>query len=161
MENSYVRVYKLNPKEYTYLPYLYCGDEKINEVEDLPTPIVKILFIDGNDNDNNNIIFNNIKQSRMYIEMNGGVDSFGRKIEIDTYELIISITTKDNPNLVEKYNSGVLSANKKTTYTIDDKIMSYINALDATSINVSVKTTNVLGGVNSVTSTAQANNKGN
>ena len=161
MNNSYVRVYKLNPKEYTYLPYLYCGDDKVNEVESLPTPTVNILFIDGNDQDSNNLIFNNIYQSRIYIEMNGGVDSFGRQIELDTYEVTISTRTKSNPNLVEKYNSGVLSANKKYLYTIDKKIMSYVNATDATSINVVVKTTNVLGGVSEVTSIAQANNNRN
>lgn len=161
MENSYVRVYKLNPKEYTYLPYLYCGKEKKSIIEELPTPTVKILFIDGNDSDNYNLIFNNIKQSRMYIEMNGGVNTFGRQIEIDTYEVHISIRTEKNPNFVEKYSSGVISANKKTTYTIDEKIMSYINAMDATGISVRVKATNILGGVNEVTSVAQANNNGN
>lgn len=157
MDNSYVRVYKLNPKEYTYLPYLYCGKDKVGEIEYLPTPTVKILFIDGNDQDSDNLIFNNINQSRVYIEMNGGVDYFGRQIEIDTYEITISIRTKTNPNLVEKYNSGVLSANRKYLYTIDKKIMSYVDVSDATSINVVVKTKNILGGVSEVTSIAQAN----
>ena len=161
MENSYVRVYKLNPKEYTYLPYLYCGDEEVSEVESLPTPSVNILFIDSNDQDSNDLIFNNIDQSRIYIEMNGGVDNFGRQIELDTYEITIYIRTKNNSNLIEKYNSGVLSANRKTIYTIDKKVMSYINTKEATSINVVVKTTNTLGGVSEVTSIAQTSNKEN
>ncbi|MBR5370407.1 MAG: type II secretion system protein [Bacilli bacterium] len=161
MDNSYVRVYKLNQKEYTYLPYLYCGKSKRNEVEELPTPIVKALFIDSNDEDNNTLIFNNLNQSRLYIEMIGGVDSFGREIEIDTYEITISMSTNENKELKEYYYSGKISANKRYTYVIDQKILGYVNANDATSIKVVVKTINVLGGVSEVTSIAQSNNKEN
>ena len=158
MEKSYVRVYKLNSKEYTYLPYLYCGKETIKDVEELVTPTVKILFIDGKEENNNNLIFNNINESRIYIEMNGGKDSFGRDIELYTYEMTISMKTKTNPELTEYYNSGIISANKRYTYTIDQNIISYVRASDATSINVVVKAVNVLGGVSEVTSLAQANN---
>ena len=161
MNDSYVRVYKLNMKEYTYLPYLYCGKEKKKDLEELPTPTVNILFIDGKEVNNNNLIFNNIKESRIYIEMIGGEDSFGRQIEMDNYEITISMRTKDNPKLVEEYSSGVISANKRTTYTIDKKIMNYINASKATSINVVVKVTNTLGGVSEAISIAQADNKEN
>lgn len=161
MEKSYVRVYKLNSKEYTYLPYMHCGKESIPEVEEVVTPTVKILFIDGKEENNNNLIFNNINESRIYIEMDGGKDSFGRDIELYTYEMTISMKTKSNPKLTEYYNSGVISANKKYTYTIDQNIVSYVRASEATSINVVVKATNVLGGVSEVTSIAQANNNGN
>ena len=157
MENSYVRVYKLNPKEYSYLPYLYCGKDKVPEVENLPNPSTKILFIDSNNENDNNLIFNSINESRIYIEITGGVDSFGRQIEINTYEITISMTTKDDPELKEYYSSGVINANKRYTYTIDQRINSYVNAIDATSIYVVVRTTNVLGGVSEVTSSAQAN----
>lgn len=158
MKNSYVRVYKLNPKEYTYLPYLYCGKQIVPKIEELVNPTAKILFIDGKEANNNNLIFNNIHESRIYIEMEGGVDDFGRNIEIDTYEITISMKTKSNPTLKEYYSSGTVSANKRTSYTIDQKIMGFVNASEATSINVVVKTTNVLGGVSEVTSIAQANN---
>ena len=93
--------------------------------------------------------------------MVGGEDSFGRQIEIDSYEISILVRTKDNPKLVEKYSSGVVNTNKRTTYTIDRKVMNFINANNATSINVIVKVTNTLGGVSEVTSIAQANNKEN
>lgn len=163
MDNSYVRVYKLNKKKYTYLPYLYCGKDKVPEVEELVNPTAKILFIDDNDqNDNNSLIFNNINESRIYIEMNGGEDSFGRQIEINTYEINISMTTDNNPQLVNYYASGVIDANKRFTHIIDNKIMSYVNAYNATTISVTVRTTNTLGGVSEVTSVAQANvNNGN
>lgn len=157
MDNSYVRVYKLNPKEYSYLPYLYCGKDKVPEVEDLPNPSTKILFIDSNNENDNNLIFNSINESRIYIEITGGEDSFGRQIEINTYEITISMTTKDDPELKEYYSSGVINANKRYSYTIDQRITSYVNATDATSIYVVVRTTNVLGGVSEVTSSAQAN----
>ena len=156
MENSYVRVYKLNPKEYSYLTYLYCGNEKVKEVEEVVTPTINILFIDGKNDSSNNLIFNNINESRIYIDMVGGEDSFGRDIELYTYEVNIYMATKSNPDMKEYYSSGVINANKKYTYTIDKKIMSYINASDATSIKVVVKATNTLGGVSEVTSIAQA-----
>lgn len=162
MKDSYVRVYKLNKKEYTYLPYLYCGKDKVPEIEELVEPSIKVLFIDGNDENNNNLIFNNIDESRIYIEITGGEDNFGRQIEIDTYEINISMRTKTNPELVEYYSSGVINANKRYTYTIDKKINNYINASDATTISVKVRVANTLGGVSEVTSIAQANiNNGN
>lgn len=155
MDNSYVRVYKYNTKEYSYLPFLYCGKDEVSEIEKVPEPNVKILFIDGNDENNNNLIFNNINESRIYIELNGGEDSFGKPIELNTYEIIISMRTKNNSDLVNVYSSGVINANKRTTYTIDKKIMSYGNFKDATSIKVVVRITNILGGVSEVTSIAQ------
>ncbi len=162
MINSYIRVYKLNNREYTYLPYLYCGKDNVNGIEEIPSPSVKILYIDGNDENNNNLIFNNINESRIYIEINGGEDTFGRKIEIDTYEITISMRTKTNTDLVEYYSSGVINANKRYTYTLDNKINNYVNATDATSISVTVRSVNTLGGINEVTSIAQANiNNGN
>ena len=82
---SYVRVYKLNNNEYSYLPYINCNNKKA--VEEIPNPSVNMLFIDSNDNSSNNLIFNNINESRIYIDMDGGVDSFGRKIEIYNYEI--------------------------------------------------------------------------
>ena len=161
MNDSFVRVYKLNTKEYTYLPYLYCGNEIVPEVKEMVEPIVKILFIDGKDQASNNLIFNNIHESRIYIEMTGGKDSFGRQIELNTYEISILMSTKSNPQLKEYYSSGLINANKRYTYTIDEKIMSYVNAGEATSINVVVKATNTLGGMSEVTSIAQSNNNGN
>lgn len=161
MTNSYVRVYKLNQKEYSYLPYLYCGEEEKDEVEKIPSPTVNILFIDDKDENSNNLIFNDIYTSRIYIEMNGGEDVFGRQLELYNYEINIYMSTKTNPVLTKAYSSGVISANKRTTYTIEQKIINYINAKDATSISVVVKTTNILGAVSEATSTAQANNNGN
>lgn len=158
MNNSYVRVYKLNVKEYSYLPYIYCGKDKLPKIDKIIEPIVNMLFIDGNEINNNNLIFNNINESRFYIEMDGGVDTFGRQIELDSYEINIYMTTKSNPNLIKYYSSGVISANKRYTYTIDEKIMSYVNAEEATSIKVIIKVKNTLGGISEITSVAQSNN---
>lgn len=166
MAHSYVRVYKLNKNEYSYLPYLHCGESKDKEtkekyVEEIPNPDVNLLFIDGKEENNNNLIFNNINESRIYIDMNGGEDSFGRKIELYNYEIVIYMRTKTNPNLKQVYSSGVIDANRRYADVIDKKIMSYVNAKDATEIKVVVRTMNVLGGVSEVTSIAQANNNGN
>lgn len=154
---SYVRVYKLNNNEYSYLPYINCNNKKV--VEEIPNPSVNMLFIDSNDNSSNNLIFNNINESRIYIDMDGGVDSFGRKIEIYNYEINIFMRTKDNPDLVKSYSSGVVDTNRRYSDTIDKKIMSYINAKDAIEIKVVVRVTNTLGGVGEVTSIAEANSR--
>jgi prepilin-type N-terminal cleavage/methylation domain-containing protein len=155
LDNSYVRIYKLNKKEYTYLPYLYCGDDKVDEVEKVPSPTVKLLFIDDNNENNNNLIFNNIEQSRIYLEMVGGEDSFGRQLELDTYSITISMRTKNSPELEEYYSSGIVNANRRTNHTIDNKIINYVDAYNATSIEVKVVATNILGGVTEVTSIAK------
>ena len=136
-------------------------ETKEKYVEDIPNPDVNLLFIDGKEENNNNLIFNNINESRIYIDMNGGEDSFGRKIELYNYEIVIYMRTKTNPNLKQVYSSGVIDANRRYADVIDKKIMSYVNAKDATEIKVVVRTMNVLGGVSEVTSIAQANNNGN
>lgn len=163
MGESYVRVYKLNSNEYSYLPYLICHKGKKIEkyIEELPNPSVDMIFIDSKDNTSNNLIFNNINESRIYIDMDGGVDSFGRKIEIYTYEINIYMRTKENSNLGLAYSSGIVDANRRFNDTIDKKVMSYVNAKDAVEIKVVVRVTNTLGGVCEVTSIAQANNNGN
>ena len=166
MENSYVRVYKLNKDEYSYLPFIHCDKRKNKEkkkkyIDEIPNPIANLLFIDSKDNSSNNLIFNNINESRIYIDIEGGVDSFGRQIEIYNYELTIYMSTKEKPDLVEVYSSGSVDINRRYKDTIDRKIMSYINAKDATEIKAVLKVTNTLGGVSEVTSIAQANNNGN
>lgn len=162
MDNSYIRVYKLSKAEYTYLSYLYCGGEKVPDIEEIPEPNVKVLFIDGNNENNNNLIFNNKDESRLYLEINGGTTPSGDLIEINNYSMVISMRTTDNSDLVEYYSSGLIDVNRKTNFTLDKKISNYVNFSNATSINVTVTAHNIIGGVKSVTVVAQSNiNNGN
>jgi len=156
MKDSYVRVYKLNNKEITYLPLLYCGSDKPG-IDDIPTPTVKTLFINKNNEEDSNLIFNNINESRLYIELTGGKTKGKSSIELYSYQILISLRTKNDPILKDYYDSGIIYVNDKYDLTIDDKITKYINFSDITNINVTVIATNKVGGVKEVTTIAGSN----
>lgn len=157
MENSYVLVTRQENKELKFLPYLYCGNDSNETGMIVPEPTVKVLFIDDNNENTNNSIFNNLDASRIYIELTGGSTKNGNLISLDKYNLSISMRTKKDKELKEYYNSGPIYVSTKDTVTIDDKITKYVNAYDATSINITVTAKNVFGGVKETTSIAQIN----
>ena len=151
INKSYIRIYKYDDNKYSYLPVVSC-----NNKEDIPSPTVNILFIDGNKKLNNNLIFNNMNEARLYIEISGGLTEGGNKIEIDDYEISISMKTIDNPNLVEYYNSSLID-DSKSELIIDKKLTDYIDFSNATYISVRVKAINIVGGVKEVVNTVETN----
>ena len=68
MENSYVRVYKLSKTEYTYTTYLYCGNEEVPEIENVPRPIVTGKFTDSSGEVKNEKL-NNVSDAYLHIEI--------------------------------------------------------------------------------------------
>lgn len=147
MKESYVRVYKLDRLNYKYLTYLYCGNEKKPKVEEIPTPNIRLLFIDDKTITNNNSIFNDLKQTRLYLEIIGGNTFAGAPIEIENYIMSISMKTKKDKELKEYYNSGVIDISGNYTYELDKKLNYYVNAYDATTIVIKVRTMNSIGGI--------------
>ena len=155
MEHSYVLVHRVSSKRLTYLPVLYCGTEEVDESY-MANPTINAVFIDGTNSTDNSLIFNNIDESRLYIEINGGTTKGGSGIEINNYQISISKKTSSNSESVECYNSGLISVGDKYKLEIDKKLNTYANFSDATSITVTVTTSNVVGGVSETSSTAQS-----
>jgi len=156
MKDSYVRVYKLNNKELTYLPLIYCGNERKSEL-DIPIPTVKTIFTNNNDEEDSDLIFTDLDKSKLNIKLTGGKTKGKSKIELYSYQMIISLRTKSDPILKDYYDSGVVYLNNKYNYTINNKITDYINSSNITSINVTVIVTNSVGGYREVTTIAQSN----
>ena len=156
MKDSYVIVYKLNNKELTYLPLIYCGNEKKSEL-DIPIPTVKTIFTNNNNEEDSNLIFTDLDKSKLNIKLTGGKTKGKSKIELYTYQIIISLRTKSDSVLKDYYDSGVIYVNDKDSLTINKKLTDYIKSSDITSINVTVIVTNSVGGYREVTTIAQSN----
>lgn len=158
MKDSFVLVYKRTNTDFSYLPYLYCGDEEVDNEVEIPIPTVKVLFIDDNNSNDSSLIFNNPSTSRIYVEMTGGTTKKGNTLQLDAYRIVISMRTRSNNELKEYYNSGLVHVSDKDSVTIDNKLINYVNMDDATSISVTVIAANTVGGVKEVTSSAETNN---
>jgi type IV pilus assembly protein PilA len=158
MENSYVRVYKYSKTEYTYTPYIYCGDDAVPVTEEAPKPEITIKLSDDSDSDDKKV-FNNVSAATMNVTITGG-DINGNKIEIDGYLFSISTKSKASEDYKEVYNSGTLSANKETTIKIRKKISDYVTLTGSTYVSVKVIATNTSGGSNEVTVSATEDGTG-
>ena len=158
MINSYVRVYKLSDKEYVYIPYIYCGDDKVPEIEDVYKPTINMYFA-TNDNSKDNKIFNDLDNAYIYMDITGGTTKGGNPIAIDTYSFTISIKDSYGKEL-EVYSSEDIYANRKNNLNVKEKISDYVKIKDFNYISINVIVKNVMGGVGEVTTTTQyINNK--
>ena len=155
MKNSYVRVYKLSDTEYMYTPYLYCGNDKVNEVEEIYEPTISMYFVgEGNDNK----IFDDLENAYIYINMTGGTTKGGNLIAIDSYTFSISV--KDvHGDEIDHYNSSDIDANRRNNLNLKEKLVNYVSLDNATYISIDIRIKNVIGGVKEVTTTTQYSKK--
>jgi prepilin-type N-terminal cleavage/methylation domain-containing protein len=144
MENSYVRVYKYSKTEYTYTPFIYCGNDEVPVTEAAPEPIITIQLTDDTDSTDKKV-FNNVSAATMNVTIKGG-DANGTAIAIDGYLFAISTKKSASDDYKEVYNSGTLSANKENTIQIRKKISDYVTLAGSTYVKVKVVATNVSGG---------------
>lgn len=148
MENSVVRVYKLSKTEYTYYPALYCGSETRPAEVTPPTPSISAYFTDAtlkNKNSGGTLTLSDVSKARLVIDMNGGTTAGGEKIAVDGYSY--SIDASDTTGRRTVYDSGSLSANRKTSLSVSFDLNDYIDLSGRTYFYVKVSVTNVYGGV--------------
>lgn len=150
MKESYVRVYKFSKTEYIYTPYIYCGNEKAPEVEQVPEPVIELKFHDGNKDTPMKDVLSNVSEARLYMEISGGKNTDGGILAIDGYNFSISVRQPGETEIREVYNSGTLSANKESEVVIDKKIAEYIDFTGANYISIKVTVRNVAGGEKSM-----------
>ena len=150
MNNSYVRVYHFNENEYSYLAYLYCGNDKVSEVENIPVPKIKLSFADEDGGIINPSNFLLVKNSSFLIDIQGGQSLGGTIIPIDFYYFTIQVESNSS-DIVNTYSSGTLYTNQNDHLKFIKKISDFMNMEDATSITIMVRAQNVVGGVFEVT----------
>lgn len=155
MRNSYVRIYKLSDTEYVYTPYLYCGKQKVDEVEEIYEPTINMYFVDK---DNDNKIFDDLENAYIYINMTGGTTKGGNLIAIDSYSFSISVKDVHGEE-IDYYNSNDIFANRKNNLNLKEKLINYVSLDNATYISIDVRIKNVIGGVKEVTTTTQYSKK--
>ena len=155
MKNSYVRIYKLSDTEYMYTPYLYCGKQKVDDVEEIYEPTINMYFVGKDDN---NKIFNDLENSYIYVNMTGGTTKGGNLIAIDSYSFSISVKDVHGEE-IDNYNSNDISANRKNNLNLKEKLVNYVSLDNATYISIDVRIKNVIGGVKEVTTTTQYSKK--
>ena len=150
MPYSYVRTYRLTENECTYHVYLYCGDEIPPESEVVPSPTIKLSFSDEDGEEISNKDFNQVENASFLIDINGGETRGGTLLAIDHYSFTISVLTNSDTEQAKVYHSGVLYTNRYEHLKFMKKISDYMKMEDATSISISVKVQNVVGGFQEV-----------
>lgn len=150
MTNSYVRSYRLNENEYTYNVYLYCGDESPNEIELVPAPSIQLSFSNDDGEEINSNDFDSIKDAAFMIDINGGQTRGGTLLAIDYYSFTISVLNDSDSEKANVYHSGILYTNRYDHLKFMKKITDYMNMNQATSISITVKVVNVVGGMQEV-----------
>lgn len=142
MEESKVRVYKLSKMEYSYYPYIYCGDEKAPETIEPPKPYIDTYFTDASGKKfPKNYNFNNVSKPRLGIVLKGNKDE---DMEIDGYSY--AIDSIDSTGRRTVFDSGSLSANRKNEILVFVDLKDYINVSDKTEFYIKIFVRNIHGG---------------
>lgn len=168
MKNSYVRVYKYSKTQYTFTPYVYCGNEKVPAEEKVPEPKAEIKFQDDGKDLNEALV--NIRTATIRIDISGGVNTDGSELGIDGYNYVVSARVRNKDNTLqsnefqEVYNSGTLSANGQSKIFVEKMISDYVDVSNITEVNVKLTVRNNAGGlkeiiVNSSSNTVSYNDK--
>ena len=130
-EKSYVRVYKYDSNNYSYLPYLICGDDVGSDADEYD-PYITILLGEQFD----------IKNHSFGFKIKG--NSTESNVKIMSYSYSISI--EQNGNKSNIFNSGSLSAKGKTTISKSNlNLLDYINVSNVNEVTITVSAINQYG----------------
>ena len=147
-KNSIVRVYKLSKTEYSYYPYIYCGDEEAPETITPPSPSVKLYFTDASGNkrsDDSNLVLTDVSKAKLAINMYGyDSNSEYHDIAIDSYSYSINVSNSSGDRTV--FDSGSLSANRKSEVKLVIDLNDYVDLSSNNYFYVKVFVRNVHGG---------------
>lgn len=151
MTYSYVKVYKLSQNEYTYTPYLYCGDETPKNSEKGKTPVAVLSFSNSNDV---SLASFTIKAYGDDTKKNG---NYAPETAIDSFNYSISVKSGDNTSPVEVFNSGTLTANRKTSITVNKAFSDFIDISSEMTFYIDVTVINVNGEIYTINSSNNVN----
>ena len=147
MSNSVVRVYKLSKTEYSYLPALYCGSDVRPAEVTPPTPTATAYFTDASlkDQTGSHLVISDVSKARLVIKLTGGATGAGESVAIDGYSY--SIEAQDSTGRRTVFDSGSLSANRKTEISVSFDLNDYIDLASRTDFYLKVSVINVHGGI--------------
>ena len=134
---SYVKIYKYSKTDFSYTSTLYCGSGASPAPTPTPSTSPQLVI---------NLSGTTLTSAKLAFNISDSTPIQGYSY---------SITTKINENEQEMYNSGTLSANKKTTLAIEKNIKECISITDKTTITVKVTARNINGGYATNTKSTQ------
>ena len=152
MKYSYVRVYKLSKNEYTYTPYLYCGDETPENTEKGKKPFAILSFSDSK------VVTKASFSLKIYGDDTKSGDKYIPETEIESYSYSISAKLNKENTPTEIYNSGTLSANRKKSIILNKNFSDYIDVSGVSTFYVEVTVINVTGETYTISSSTSSSN---
>ena len=147
MTDSFVRVYKYSNTGYSYIPFIYCGDDRAPANPTIEGPNIKVKLIGTKNKDNGQTSTNYQNVSTVSVQINIESKELNEiTYPIMSYSYSIGIA-EDNPDIFrEVYNSGTINGNGKTTIQIDRPITEYIDITKKNIIRIKVVAIDQAGG---------------
>ncbi len=138
---SFVRVYKLDEKDYSYNTYLYCEGDEVPDEPEIPVPQILDFKFNGYGAGSD---FSNVKNATFSFKLKGDVDG---NLGVYSYRYVIYAKHNDSGELAEVFNSGDLKAGNETELTVTSKTLSnYFDVTGYNSIRINVSAINEQGG---------------
>ncbi len=145
---SFVRVYKLDEKDYSYHTYLYCEGDDIPDEPEIPTPQILDFKFNGYGDGSH---FSNVKNATFSFKLKGDADG---QLGIYSYKYIIFAKHNDTGELAEVFNSGDLKGGNEAELSITSKTLSnYFDVTGYNSIRINITAINEQGGQSEFNST--------
>ncbi len=144
MENSYVRVYKLNEGDYSYTTYLYCGDDPVPAKPEIAKPVLEdFQFTGGQRNPDGS--FSDVKDAKFSFTMRGSADD--PDVGIYSYSYAIYVRSNE-PGAIytQVYDSESIKGGLEHSIKISSKnLASYMDITGFTNVRVDISIINEQG----------------
>ena len=153
MENSSVRVVKLDKDYYSYFAQLYCGNEKPDgNINSGPLPSIdRFGFYDKNNAslEEDTSKLTNVRNARFSFRIRGAADDENVKIYSYSYSILVKDNSTDGlgeGGFIEVFNSGIIKGNNQHEVTIkSNQISKYVDVTGKISVKVRVYAMNDQG----------------
>ena len=142
MDNSFVRVYKLDEQEYSYNTHLYCGDEIVPDDVTPPNPVMVSFKFNGYGSGE---AYSNVKNATFTFKIKAAESD--STIGLYSYSYSIFAKKSEDGGFTEVFNSGDLKAGLEPSVEMTSKALaSYFDVTGYNAIRVTVTAINEQGG---------------
>ncbi len=142
VKKSFVRVYKMSDKDYSYHTYLYCGDDLVPDEPVVPVPVILDFKFNGYSAGSN---FSNVKNATFSFKIKGDNEGYG--LGVYSYSYSIFAKTSDSDGYTEVYYSGDLKAGNESEIQVSSKkLSSYFDVTSYNAIRINITAINEQGG---------------
>lgn len=145
MENSVVRVYKYDDKDYSYTTYLYCGNDEVPAEDPVPVPAVENFAFSDKKNKSGNGDLSDVRNASFSFTIKGAKED--DTVGIYSYRYVIYVKKGSDAEYTEIFNSEYLKGGLEPKIEIASKsLSSYVDLTGYTMFLVKVDVLNEQGG---------------